>query len=49
MPYVRQSSETFAPAAYACKIPTIWSSVNRDLRSLRAPRCFERYENKPSF
>jgi hypothetical protein len=48
MPCLRHSSETFAPAAYSCKIPTICSSVKRDLRIVCSPRCYERYKNKRS-
>ena len=40
--------ETFAPAAYCCRIPTICSSVKRDLRIVCSPRCYERYKNKLS-
>ena len=43
------SSETFAPAAYSCKIPTICSSVKRDLRIVCSPCPVERYKNKISF
>lgn len=37
IPWRRQSSAVFAPAADSLIMPTIWASVNRDLRIWAAP------------